>query len=83
MHLTPLLKIFQLYRGSCLLREKTTDLLQVTNKLYHLMLYPVHLAMHRVNFELITLVVIGTDCIFSCKSNYHRIRTTPILINKL
>jgi hypothetical protein len=27
-------------------------------------------------FELITLVVIGTDCTSSCKSNYHTITTT-------
>ena len=27
-------------------------------------------------FELTTLVVIGTDCIGSCKSNYHMITTT-------
>ena len=27
-------------------------------------------------FELITLVVIGTDCIGSCKSNYHTIMST-------
>jgi hypothetical protein len=26
-------------------------------------------------FELITLVVIGTDCTCSCKSNYHKITT--------
>ena len=30
---------------------------------------------HRpVGFELITLVVIGTDCTGSCKSNYHTIK---------
>jgi hypothetical protein len=29
-----------------------------------------------VGFELTTLVVIGTDCIGSCKSNYHTIITT-------
>ena len=31
-------------------------------------------------FELTTLVVIGTDCIGSCKSNYHMITTTTIPI---
>jgi hypothetical protein len=31
-----------------------------------------------VGFELIALVVIATDCICSCKSNYHRITTTTV-----
>jgi hypothetical protein len=30
--------------------------------------------------ELTTLVAIGNDCIGSCKSNYHTITTTPIII---
>jgi hypothetical protein len=31
---------------------------------------------HRVGFELKTLVVIATDCTGSCKSNYNAIMTT-------
>jgi hypothetical protein len=42
----------------------------------HWMLYWVHLAW--VGFDLITLVVIGTDCIGSYKSNYHTITTTTM-----
>jgi hypothetical protein len=58
--------------------EKTTDLSQVTDKLYHTMLYTSPWS----RFEL-TSVVIGTDCIGSCTSNYHTITATTAPIEQL
>ena len=52
--------------------EKTIDLKQVTDKLYHIMLYTSLWS----GFELTTSVLICTDCIGSCKSNYHTITPT-------
>ena len=81
----PLSTIFQLFRGSQFYwwmkpyyPEKTTNLRQVTDKFYHIMLCRIHPVC--MGFELTTLVVMGTDCIGSIKSNYHMITTKAVLI---
>jgi len=48
-----------------------TDLPEVTDQLYHIMWY----SSPSAGIEPTTSVVIGTDCIGSCKSNYNAITT--------
>ena len=82
--LTPLPAIVQLYRGGQFYwwrkseyPEKNADFPQVTDNFHHIMLPQVHLVW--AEFKLTALVVICTDCIGSCKSNYHTMTFTAVL----
>jgi len=80
--------IFQLYRGSQFYwwrileyPEKTTDLSQVTDKLYQMLLYQVHLTMNENQTHNFRCDGYCLHRYTSCKSNYHTITTTtaPLL----
>jgi hypothetical protein len=86
--LAPLETIFPLYcvwDGQFCFVEETGGLgenhqpVEVTDKLYHLMLCTSPWS----RFKLTTSVVIGTDCIGSCKSYYHMITATTAPIGKV
>ena len=86
--LTQIETIFQLFRvcdGSGFLVEETGgprvnhQPVEVTDKLYHITLYTSPWSI----FKLTTSVVIGTDCIGSCKSNYHTITATTVPFGKV
>jgi hypothetical protein len=56
--------------------KNPTDLSLVIDKFDHIMLHRVHHTW--AGFELTTLVVIGTDCIDICKSNYNMLLNISI-----
>jgi len=57
--------------------EKSIDLSHVTDKLYHIMLYQYTSPL--AGFELTTLVMLGTYCTGSCKSNNQKTTTAPMM----
>ena len=62
----PLSTIFQLYQEY---PEKTTDLPQVTDELYHIMLYQVHLAISRIQTHRDFWLLITSSGIFKLRKH--------------
>jgi hypothetical protein len=61
-----------LFVEAAVLSRRNNHLSQVTDKLYHIILYTSPWS----RFDITTSVVIGTDCIDNCKSNYHAVMAT-------